>query len=220
MSGTLAFLFDLDGVIADTMPLHMLAWREYLRRSGIAAEYLEERMHGKRNDELVRDLFGSHLSEAEIFAHGAAKEALFREMAAAQLEQIVVPGVREFLETHTARPKAVGSNAEPANITFTLEGLRLAHHFAFTVDGHQVERPKPHPDIYLRAAQLLDRDPRACIVFEDSPTGVAAARAAGMRVVGVDTARALAATPVDLVITDFRDPALAVWISKQQPGTL
>ncbi|MBY0374144.1 MAG: HAD family phosphatase [Bryobacteraceae bacterium] len=220
MASGLALLFDLDGVIVDTMPLHLAAWREYLSRAGVATEYLEDKMHGRRNDELVRELFGAHLSEQEVFDHGAAKEALFRELAAPRLEEILVPGLREFLETHVARPKAVGSNAEPANIAFTLEGLGLAHHFAFTVDGHQVERPKPHPDIYLRAAQLLDRDPRACIVFEDSPTGVTAAHAAGMRVVGVDTARALAATPVDLVITDFRDPALAVWISKQQPGTL
>lgn len=215
----LAFLFDLDGVIADTMPLHTVAWREYLRRQGRPAEYLEERMHGKRNDELVRDLFEPGLSDDEVFAHGAAKEALFREMAAADLESLAVPGVVDFLEQHSERPIALGSNAEPANVAFVLEGLAIAHHFRFCVDGHQVERPKPHPDIYLRAAQLLEVPPADCIVFEDSPTGVEAARAAGMRIVGIDTARALADTPVDLVVTDFNQPALAEWIFKQQPGT-
>lgn len=215
----LAFLFDLDGVIVDTMPLHLAAWQAYLRHANAPAEYLEERMHGKRNDELVRELFGAHLSEQEVFAHGAAKEALFREMASGELERIAVAGVREFLDAHPGIPKAIGSNAEPANIAFALDGLGIAHHFQFRVDGHQVARPKPHPDIYIRAADLLGADPAACIVFEDSPTGVAAAQAARMRVVGVDTARALASTPVDLVIADFTDPALGEWIRKQQPGT-
>ena len=218
MSHGLTFLFDLDGVIVDTTPLHLAAWREYLRRAGVATEYLEEKMHGKRNDELVRELFGAHLSEQQVFDHGAAKEALFRELAVPRLEEIIVPGLREFLAAHAAAPKAVGSNAEPANVEFTLKGLGLAHYFSVTVDGHQVERPKPHPDIYLRAAQLLGRPPGECVVFEDSLTGVTAARAAGMRVVGVDTARALAGSPVDLVVTDFKDPALSEWIRKQPPG--
>ena len=91
----LALLFDLDGVIVDSMPTHTLAWERYLERNGIDPSNIEARMHGKRNDDLVRDLFGPQLDAAAVFEHGAAKERLFRELIGATLESKLVPGVRE-----------------------------------------------------------------------------------------------------------------------------
>jgi len=79
------------------------------------------------------------------------------------------------------------------------------------VDGHQVARPKPYPDVYLRAADLLNVPPQRCIVFEDSPTGVAAGKAAGAMLVGVQT-HPTDLDGVDLLIRDFRDPALKDWL--------
>jgi HAD superfamily hydrolase (TIGR01509 family) len=215
---SLAFLFDLDGVIVDSMPLHIEVWIEYLEQYGIDGTRLVDRMHGKRNDDLVRDLFGSALSPEEVHRHGAAKEALFRDRIAGSLDRRLVPGVREFLDRKNTVPKAVGSNAERANVDFVLERSGLAGRFRVTVSGDQVERPKPHPDIYFAAARALGKTPAECIVFEDSPTGVAAARAAGMRVVGVDTARA-GELDADLRIADFLSPDLERWLSTQQPGT-
>jgi HAD superfamily hydrolase (TIGR01509 family) len=133
------------------------------------------------------------------------------------MPQALVPGVAAFLERQQDRPMAVGSNAEPANIDFVLDRAGLRHHFRALVDGHQVERPKPHPDIYLRAAALLGVPPDACIVFEDSPTGIAAGVAAGMRVVAVNTLGLPAFEGVDLVIDDFRSPALDRWLSTPPP---
>lgn len=209
----------MDGVIVDSMPLHTEAWIRYLERFAMPPERVLSRMHGKRNDELVRDLFGPELSEDEVFAHGAAKEALYRELAEGQLETMMVPGVARFIERHADVAKAVASNAEPANLQFVLEGSGLKGFFAAVVDGHQVERPKPHPDIYLEAARRLEAQPEECIVFEDSPTGIRAGLAAGMRVVAVNTLRLTELGPVDLVIEHFEDPALDEWLSKQQPGT-
>ena len=107
----------------------------------------------------------------------------------------------------------MGSNAEPQNIEFVLERFGLKKFFPITVDGMQVSRPKPFPDIYLEAARRLKAEPKNCIVFEDSPTGVTAGRAAGMLVVGVET------TPTEfqgiaLKIKDFLDPALEPWLGK------
>jgi beta-phosphoglucomutase len=212
-----ALLFDLDGVIVDSMPLHTAVWREYLERHQIDATHLLSHMHGARNDALVRTLFGEHLSEAEVDAHGAAKEALFRERL--DVAKHLVPGIASFLDRHAAAPKAVGSNAEPANIAHVLEGAGLTRHFPVIVDGSQVTHGKPAPDIYLRAAEQLGTLPAHCIVFEDSPTGVAAARAAGMRVVGVNTARLADFPAVDLLIDDFHSPELALWLQTQPPGT-
>jgi HAD superfamily hydrolase (TIGR01509 family) len=81
----------------------------------------------------------------------------------------------------------VASNAEPENVAFVLDELGLQPYFRVVVDGHQVHHPKPHPDIYLRAAELLETGPANCVVFEDSHSGAAAAVAAGMRVIGLRT---------------------------------
>lgn len=211
----LAFIFDLDGVLIDSMPMHTEAWKAYLERLGVEQEYIEQRMHGKRNSELVRDLIGADLAEDVVFEHGAAKERLFREMILeADLDRFRIPGLTEFLERYRAVPMAVASNAEPQNIDFVLDRLHLREFFPITVDGSQVKRPKPFPDVYLRAASSLGMKPANCIVFEDSPTGVGAGVAAGMRVVGVET------TPtvfegVAYQMKDFLDAGLDEWLKQQ-----
>lgn len=211
----IALLFDLDGVLVHSMPLHTEAWRRYLTGLGIEVEDIERSMHGKRNPELVREWFGESLAEDAVLRHGAAKEQLFRDLMLAEDPALFrVPGLLEFLERHKDVPKAIGSNAELANVDFILDHLGLRRFFQAVVHGHEVERPKPFPDIYLKAAERLGYSPADCIVFEDSPTGVEAARAAGMRVVGVET------TPtdfhgLDLRIKDFRDPQLESWLRVQ-----
>ena len=192
-----------------------LAWERYLARLGIAVENLEQRMHGKRNSELVRDMIGANLPADVVFQHGAEKERLFRELMIADgLSRYEIPGIREFLDRYPDLPKAVASNAEPQNIDFVLDQFNLRGYFPITVNGMQVARPKPFPDVYLEAARRLNTPPARCIVFEDSPTGVEAGRAAGMRVVAVET------TPttfhgVQLEIKDFLDPALDPWMKEQ-----
>lgn len=209
-------IFDLDGVLIHSMPLHVLAWEEYLRNLGMQADDLEARMHGKRNSELVRDLIDPGLTDEAAFAHGAAKERLFRQMLLqGDINQYRVPGLIDFLKRHPDVPKAIGSNAEPQNIDFVLEQFALGPYFQAIVNGFQVSRPKPFPDIYLEAAARLTTPPRNCIVFEDSPTGVEAGRSAGMKVVGVET------TPtefvgVDLKIADFNDAQLEPWLTSQK----
>jgi beta-phosphoglucomutase family hydrolase len=214
----LALIFDLDGVVVDSMPTHTRAWERYLESHGIDPRDVEARMHGKRNDDLVRDLFGAGLDDAAVFEHGAAKERLFREMIGATLESKLVPGIREFLAAQTV-PLGVGTNAEPANVDFTLNGAGIRQYFKAIVDGTQVPRAKPAPDVYLRAAELLGVAPANCIVFEDSPVGIQAARAAGMRVVGLLT-HASTLENVDVAVHDFLEPELASWLSAQRPITV
>lgn len=213
----MAVVLDMDGVIVDSNPLHTKAWTLYNRRFGIdAGESTADRMYGRRNDEIVRDFFGPGLSEEEVAAHGAAKEALYREMLGPRLEEALVPGVREFLERHAGEPIGLATNAEPANVDFVLDRCGLREFFRVVVDGAQVRRAKPHPEIYLRAAQLLAAAPRNCIVLEDSFSGVEAARAAGARVVGVRTThREL--TAADFEVDDFRCPRLEAWMRAQTP---
>ena len=213
--GKIALLFDLDGVLVHSMPLHTQAWQQYLTELGITVPHIEQTMHGKRNPELVREWLGSGLAEDEVLRHGAEKERLFRKlMLAAGPHLFRVPGITDFLERYRSLPKAIGSNAEAANIDFILDQLDLRRFFNVIVHGEEVARPKPFPDIYLLAAQRLHAEPERCIVFEDSPTGVEAARAAGMRVVAVETTPA-EFPDVDLRIRDFLDPQLEPWMQAQ-----
>jgi beta-phosphoglucomutase len=208
-----AFLFDMDGVIVDSNPLHRLAWDEYNRRHGVEmTEAMYQAMYGKRNGEIIRGYLGEHLTDAEVSAHSAAKERLYRELMAPRVEDALVGGVREFIRRHRVLPMAVATNAELANVHMALNGAELAEYFQVIVTGGDVANAKPHPEIYLRAAELLGMSPDRCIVFEDSYVGVQAGLAAGMRVVGVATTHD-DLPGVSLLIRDFRDPMLEEWLS-------
>jgi beta-phosphoglucomutase len=200
------------------MPLHVEAWRQYLETAGIPVDDLEGAMHGKRNSELVREWFGEHITEDLVLGHGAAKERLWRELMLKEgIEQYRVLGITEFLERYPDVPKAVGSNAELENIDFILDRFDLRRYFQVVVNGYQVAHAKPAPDIYLKAAERLGLEPAHCIVFEDSPVGIAAARAAGMQVVGIETTLDKL-EDVDIHVKDFLDPALEAWVLQQLAG--
>jgi len=204
----------MDGVIIDSNPWHRIAWTEYTHRHGVEmTEAMQQRMYGKRNDEIIRDFLGAHLDDGEVFAHGAAKEALYREFMKPRTGESLVPGIREFLARYRNLELAVATNAEGANVDFVLDATGLRPFFRTILNGHQVTHPKPHPEIYLRAAEALQVPPEECIVFEDSHTGVEAGLAAGMRVVGVGTTHD-DLHGVSLLIGDFNDPALEAWLTE------
>jgi beta-phosphoglucomutase len=210
----LGLIFDLDGVVVDSMPMHTLAWLRYLEQLGIPGKDIAAHMHGRRNDEIVREFMGPDAPDQVIAEHGAAKERLFREMIGANLVHSLVPGVADFLTRTKGLPVALATNAEPANVDFVLDGTNLRRWFQVIADGSQVRHAKPAPDIYLAAGARLGVDPRNCIVFEDSPAGIAAARAAGMRVVGI-LSHAKALEHVDLSVSDFLDPELEKWLASE-----
>jgi beta-phosphoglucomutase family hydrolase len=211
----LALIFDMDGVLLDSNPLHREAWAAFNRTFGLeTTEAMLERMYGRRNDEIVRDFFGEHLPPAEVEARGAAKERLYRELLAARLEGMLVPGLRAFLAAYRGAPLAVASNAEPENVDFFLDRAGLRRFFRVVIDGHQVRRPKPDPEIYLLASQRLGIRPADCIVFEDSHYGVEAAHRAGMRIVGVSTTHGnLPGTGI--CVDNFLNGELGAWLADQ-----
>jgi beta-phosphoglucomutase len=211
-----AFIFDMDGVLIDSNPMHRRAWEAFNRRYGIeTTAEMHDRMYGRRNDQIVRDFFGVTLDEEEVAARGRAKEALYREMAASEIRGMLVPGVVEFLHQHHYVPKALATNAEPENVNFLLDRAELRTFFRAVVDGSQVERPKPYPDIYLRAADLLGAAPENCVVFEDSHSGIAAAQAAGMPVIGITTTH-VNLPRTCLTVDNFLSRELASWLNAQR----
>ena len=214
----LALIFDMDGVLVHSTALHMQAWVTYLERHGIADMSVIYRMLGKRNDQIVYDIFGRDLPEDVMLEHGAAKERLYRELMAPVLEQNYVAGGRELLRAAHARgiPLALATNAEPLNVDFVLGASDLKTLFSVIVDGHQVANAKPHPEVFLTAAAHLGIAPRNCIIFEDSPGGVQAALSSGGRVVALLTTEP-EYMHVPLAIPDFTDPRLVSWLALQRP---
>jgi beta-phosphoglucomutase len=213
----MAIILDMDGVIIDSNPVHRHAWSMYNRRFGIETdEAMQQRMYGKRNDEIVRDFLGADLTPDQVREHGAAKERLYRELMADAMPAALVPGVREFLQRHTQTPFGVATNAEPENVDFVLDAAGLRRYFQVIVDGHQVRNPKPDPEIFLRAAEQLEVPACDCVVFEDSLPGLEAARNAGMRTVGVKTTHA-ELPDADLAIDNFLSPELDPWLLLQVP---
>jgi beta-phosphoglucomutase family hydrolase len=211
----IALIFDMDGVIVDSNQMHRQAWAAFNRRYGLeTTEEMQQRMYGKRNDQIVRDYYGEGITLEEVEARGRAKERLYREMIAGRTEEMLVPGLRAFLERHRDLPMGVGSNAEPENVAFVLDEAGLRGYFRAVVDGHQVRNAKPHPEIYLRVAELLETEPAKCVVFEDSHSGAAAAVAAGMRVIGVSTTYDNLYGTV-ITIDDFLSGDLELWLQAQ-----
>ena len=214
----LALIFDMDGVVIRSTDLHMKAWITYLERNGVEDTSVIFRMLGKRNDQIVHEIFGADLSEAEVVEHGSAKERLYRELMTPVLEQSYVAGVREFLRAAHSDgiPLALATNAEPLNVDFVLDFAGLRPLFSAIVDGSQVTHAKPHPEVFLTAAARIGVEARNCVIFEDSPGGIQAALSAGGRVVGLLTTEK-EYPQAELTMPDFTDPKLLPWLAEQKP---
>ena len=181
-----AVIFDMDGVIVDSEPWHERAVLEVIQEIG----------HGQNHGLRVSDYIGR--SDQEVWRDFIARNkprqtleellALKRQRTVEILrrEQPIFDGVLELLEQLAARcPLGLASGSERAVVEAVLELRNLRRFFSAVVTGSEIERGKPAPDILLKTAGLLGVDPVTCWVIEDSKPGIAAARAAGMRVIAI-----------------------------------
>ena len=184
-AGTAALIFDCDGTLADTMPLHYRAWVAVL--DGVGIPFGEERFYqlgGMPTGKIIRllaDETGMPVGDVDVMTH--AKEAAFLELLhhVAPLEPVV-----SIAAAHRGRlPMAVATGGYRAVIRRTLDALALSDWFHATVCAEDTANHKPEPDVFLEAARRLNvPDPTRCVVFEDTDIGLEAARRAGMT--GVD----------------------------------
>lgn len=174
-----AYLFDCDGTIADSMPLHYIAWKKALAEWN--CEFEEKLFYawgGMPTVEIVATLNqqqGLHMPAEEV-AH--RKELLYYELLP-QLQAI--PEVMEHIEAKWGQiPFAVVSGSHRDSVTATLEALHLLNRFATLVCAGEYQKSKPDPEPFLLAAARLGVAPASCLVFEDTEMGIQAATAAGM----------------------------------------
>ncbi|MCH7813542.1 MAG: beta-phosphoglucomutase [Planctomycetes bacterium] len=190
-----AVLFDLDGVLIRTDELHYRSWQELAEAEGIPFDRtVNHRLRGVgRLDSLaiVLERARRRYDPSERLALADRKNATYRGLLEAMTPDDVLPGVVDLLAQLAERPvkRAVASSSK--NAALALERTELADWFDAVIDGNDVQHSKPHPQVFLLAAQRLQVAPKRCLVIEDAASGVQAARRAGMAVVGIGSAREL-----------------------------
>lgn len=205
-----AAIFDLDGTVVDNMSLHAEAFAVFAVRHGLPELTPADRakLDGRRNSEIFPVLFGREMAREEWQAYEHEKEGLYRELSRGRLE--LIAGLPALLERLAARRIAVAlaTSAPELNVRHTLQEVGLGNAFPTIVRGDQVPRGKPAPDVFLEASRQLAVPSERCVVFEDAPMGIVAARAAGMRVVAITSSFSEAQfaampQPPDLACADF-----------------
>lgn len=206
----LGLLFDLDGTLLMTDPIHVQVFADMFAQYGVHIDediYLQ-RLHGRLNADIFADLLPDGPDAA---AMSEQKEAEFRRRLPKPFP--AMPGANALI----ARAKAAGwglavvTNAPRANAEAMLAAIGLRDAFKIMIIGEECPRGKPHPDPYQAGMRALGLAPEHCIAFEDSPSGLRSAAAAGLRVVGIRSSlndAALRAAGADLSLRDFADPAL------------
>lgn len=207
MTRVAAFIFDMDGTMVDSMPYHARSWVEFTRRHGLQMDTadLMRRTTGRTGLECMREVFGRDMppEEAQTLIH--EKEALYRELFAPVFAEVA--GFGRFASDAMERglKVGVGTAGDRHNIAFTFSHLRMQAPPHAVVGGDEGLPGKPEPSIFLEAARRLGVSPAQCIVFEDAPFGIEAARRAGMRAVAVCTGHSPAELDGPHVVAQVRD---------------
>jgi len=204
-----AVLFDLDGVIVDSRPHHLTAWELLASERGLSpAPGYFTKTFGLRNDAIIGGL-APGIGPAELRALAERKEALFREAARGRLEAL--PGVRELLAwlDEESVPKAIVTSTPRANLAMIVDALGFQGRFQALVAEEDAAKGKPDPEGFLVAAERLGVEPARCVVIEDAPAGLQAAKAGGMRAMGVTTTHPAADLgQADLVVGSLGEEAV------------
>lgn len=182
-----ALVFDFDGTLSVSEPVHALAWYDLARdwKRSLPEDFIEAGP-GHTDWELAELLAQKWGVPGEMPRILDEKRRHYWKRA--PYESLLVPGAAEMLESFAAEwPLALATSASHNDINPTLDRFNIRRFFKSILAIEDVAHPKPHPEIYLRSAQNLGADPHLCIAFEDTNVGATAARAAGMRVIGLTT---------------------------------
>jgi beta-phosphoglucomutase len=209
MAQELGVLFDMDGVLVDSYSAHWESWRRLGREVGFdMTERQFVQTFGRTSREVIVESWPDLARAADqITALDRRKESLFREILAADFP--AMDGAVELIDALAAAGfvLALGSSGPPENVALVLEKLGCRDRFQAVITGTDVSRGKPDPQVFLLAAERIGLPTRCCLVVEDAPAGIAAARAAGMMCLGLaSTGRStVELAAADRVVTTLRD---------------
>ncbi len=203
-----AVIFDMDGVIVDSHPAHKKAWLKFLELQNrtVSNEDLNFIMEGRKREEILRHFLGE-VSDEQLHILGHQKEQIFREEA---VHVKVIDGLCDFLQklAESGLRLAVASSGSSGRVNDILNSLSLKCYFQVVVTGDQVTYGKPDPAIFRLTCEYLGVQPSEVLVFEDSVSGVRAAKSAGIRCIGVASNGVipmLLEAGADQIIADFTE---------------
>ena len=201
---TRAALWDMDGTLIDSEEYHWQSWRDTMAREGVPITRAHfQATFGQRNDSILPHWLGADAPAERIQRVGDAKEALYRELV--EREGITpLAGAAEWVARLKAAGwrQAIASSAPRLNVEAILRALHFDGAIAAVTASEDVHRGKPDPEVFLVAAAKLGVEPARCVVVEDAPQGIEAARRAGMRSIGVSRKGELAA---DIYVESLED---------------
>ncbi|RUR71163.1 HAD family hydrolase [Variovorax guangxiensis] len=202
-----AFIFDMDGTMIDSMPWHARSWVEFAHNHGVKLDVSEilARTTGRTGTESMRELFERELSDDECQAMVHEKEEIYRALFHDNFTEVA--GFTAFAKAAVAHglKVAVGTAGDRHNIEFAMSRLKMDPLPLAIVGGDEGFSGKPTPAIFLEAARRIGVAPERCIVFEDAPFGIEAARRGGMRAVAVCSTHSAAELAGPHVIAAVRD---------------
>lgn len=184
-----AFIFDLDGVITDTSVLHETAWRKMAREEGIPfPDTLSNSLRGvsrRRSLELILENVDKNYTEPEFQELMDRKNNYYKESLQKLSPDNLLPCAGELLDKIKSKGYKIAVGSSSKNAAFVIEKLEIAHKLDAIVDGTELTKSKPDPEIFLKAAKKLGLPPKDCVVLEDAASGVESAKAGGFISVGI-----------------------------------
>lgn len=201
------FIFDLDGVIVDTAKYHFLAWKKLANDIGIDfTETQNEQLKGVSRVESLKKILSwgnKEISQEEFMELMAKKNNDYLNYIAKMDESEILPDVPKVLDYLIEQKQPISLGSASKNAREILKKVDLLNQFDAIVDGNDVSKAKPDPEVFLNAAKALEMLPKDCIVFEDSVAGVQAANTANMISIGIGEKEVL--HEADFVFNDFTE---------------
>ena len=211
-SGCKGVIFDMDGVLIDSHPVHRKVWAQFLASLDrpVTEKELDFVLDGRKREEILRHFLGD-LSAESIREYGRRKNRIYYKIT---VELKTISGVERFLCTLESAgiPMAVATSASFERARDTLAALGILPRFDALVTGNDVVKGKPDPEVFMRAAERLNRDSHELLVVEDAVSGVKAAKRAGMKCLGIAAdgrVKILRAAGADHVVPDYRKISLS-----------
>jgi beta-phosphoglucomutase len=201
------FIFDLDGVIVDTAKYHYLAWKNLANDLNIPfTEAQNEELKGVSRVQSLKKILDwgrLSISEADFDSIMDGKNNKYLSYITNMTEEEILPDVKKTLDFLISEKQKIALGSASKNARSILEKVSLIDSFQAIVDGNNVTKAKPNPEVFIKAAQEIGASSKDCIVFEDSIAGIQAANAAGMISVGIGDKMIL--TEADYVFKDFTE---------------